>query len=254
MIYNTNRQKEKVEDDLMELAVLGLLEIDGQILQRESKELNQNDTLFPHENRIKFLEKKLHNQERTENFQQFGQKVSRLVPKVAVFFMVLCVGASSVLMVSADARKFLYRLLISEHERYVEIKPDISVKNVFYNLEEYQEAGAKYAPTYIPKGLSLNSMDRGEGSVTAIYKTQNEESPFLLFRQDETADNINIRLDSENVDRMETVVLGDSEGIMIEKNGRTQIVWFVGKTYLKVSGKDIDLEEMLLVAKGIKKL
>lgn len=253
MIYDTRRQSDRVEDELVNLAVLGLLEIKGQTFLRESEERNKTEAAVPGENKVRFLEREIRRRERAEKLRRMGKKLSPFITRAAVIFMALCLSTGSVLIVSADAREFLYKLLIHQHERYMVIEPDRTGYDHFDNLEEYQQAGAKYAPTYIPERLSFHSIEAGRYTILASYQRGDQEHPYLLFSQSKSTGNGETRWDNENLDYMGKVSIGDSEALVITKNGDTAVIWNVGDTMFDVI-TDLPAEEAIKFARGVKSI
>lgn len=255
MKFSTRDQCSQLEDALMSVAALGLLEIEGQKLMQKSRELNAAADIvtLSTENMENFLERRLWQQRQKRRICSFGRTLRPLFVNIAVCFTVLCLGACSVLTVSPDARNVLYEFLISQHERYMEVQPDPNMARHFDHMEEYKEAGCQYAPTYIPEGVSLQAVESGMYTKIASYTNGEAKHPFLDFSQSDASIPGQSRLDSENMDRLEKIIIGDSEGILTVKDDYTSISWYIGDTQFLI-GTDLSTEEAIRFANGVKKI
>ena len=170
---------------------------------------------------------------------------------VSVFFFVCVLSFSSVLAVSAEAREYvkeaLYHLIFEYDERYTAV--GVGNPTGFVDPHLYTWEGA-YAPTYIPEGYvyseEYSDLDYDSGTAFTVYC---KDAKIIVFTQ--SNDSSIAYVDTENADRVEHIVIGESEALLVEKNGSTTITWSCGSKMLMVDGNDVTAE-IIKVAEGIK--
>lgn len=255
MLYSTRKQTEHFEEALVELGVLGLLEIEGQKLLRESAELQEETGDQPAEKTLDAVKRGLWKQKQKTRIARAAGVIRPVFVRAAVVFFAVFLGAGSVIMASANAREVLYRLLFSEHERYIEINPIPQINDSFVDLEEYQAAGATFGPTYVPEGVELIEVSSVPYVTMATYEkqTNNDDYTFMFFSITEMTESAVFRVDSEDADRIERFMVGDSEGLLIVKGEFTGITWYVGNELLDVY-TNLPTEEAIRFAQGIRSL
>lgn len=248
MIYNNEQQLLKLEDELFDLALLGLLEIEGRKLMEERDQLVQRGEYpSPPADQVRRIEKMIRSSERKKVFQSAVRKISPVISKVAVWFLVFFLGTGTVVLASADIREAIYRLIVEQHQRYtqIELQQDDAT-----GQEEYASCGAAYIPTYVPSQVELEGITETRYSIRASYQGGENAELFLIFRQTMPTENAEIRIDTEDADRVESVQVGGSEGLLVEKEGIIQVVWNTGGTVLTVSS-NLGEEETVRFAQGI---
>ena len=123
MIYNNEQQLLKLEDELFNLALLGLLEIEGKKLITEYKQLEEmGESVSPPAAQVNRIEKMIRRSKRKKAVLFSIQKISPIISKIAVWFMVFILGTGTVVFASADIREALYQLIVEQHERYSQIE------------------------------------------------------------------------------------------------------------------------------------
>lgn len=251
MIYNNEQQLLKVEDELFNLALLGLLEIEGRKLIEEKEQMVQRgEYASPPAAQVNRIEKMIRRSKRKKAVLSSIQKISPIISKIAVWFMVFILGTGTVVFASADIREALYRLIVEQHERYSQIEPrqsDLAEQN------EYSNYGMTFIPSYIPSQMELTQIEETKYSINASYQDMDDTSLFLIFRQIKPSEKAEIRVDTEDADRTENIWINESEGLLIEKEGTIQIVWNVKDTVLTVFS-NLNEEEVLRFAHGIQSL
>ena len=111
--------------------------------------------------------------------QAITKKISPIVSKVAVWFLVIFIGTSTAIIASAYIREVVYQLLFKHHERYTQIKPNVSTPDI----SDYLAAGAEFVPTYIPEQLQFDRIESGKYSMTASYVGKEDPELYLDFQQ-----------------------------------------------------------------------
>ena len=181
MIYNNEQQLLKLEDELFDLALLGLLEIEGRKLMEERDQLVQRGEYpSPPADQVRRIEKMIRSSERKKVFQSAVRKISPVISKVAVWFLVFFLGTGTVVLASADIREAIYRLIVEQHQRYtqIELQQDDAT-----GQEEYASCGAAYIPTYVPSQVELEGITETRYSIRASYQGGENAELFLIFRQ-----------------------------------------------------------------------
>ena len=60
-------------------------------------------------------------------------------------------------------------------------------------------------------------------------------------------------MDTENAQSVTEIIINDSQGILVEKDGFSSLTWNEGETFFWVRG-EIDSDELVKIAKSLKKL
>ena len=200
---------------------------------------------------IKLLDKIIRKSERRQRATVVFLLLKKAVVCVSVFLFVCVLSFSSVLAVSAEAREYvkeaLYHLVFEYDERYTAV--GIGETTGFVDPHLYTWEGA-YAPTYIPEGYvySEEHSDISGGSDMSVVIYTNKDK-IISFVQ--SNDSTVIKVDTENADRVEHIMIGKSEALLVVKGDRTHVIWSHGSTMLTVKGYESP-EEIIKVAEGIK--
>ena len=247
MIYNSKQQLLKFEDELFNTALLGLLELEGRRLMEENEQLKA-DGLYqePSTEQIQKIDRMIRNSKRKNRMEKGLRAAVPTVAKAAAGFLVFSLGTSVVFFASADIREALYRLLVSEHERYTQVDPHWEPDS----YEQYTAAGANAVPTYVPKAVKFEGIEKTRYSVNGSYLGTEDPSLYLLFRQIFPTDGAEIHLDTEEADTVSSLRIGNSEGMLVVKDNTTQIMWRVEGLILSVS-TNLSTEEAIRFAEGV---
>lgn len=231
MTYSSQEQLIKFEDELFNLALLGLLEIEGKALWKEDQMLREQGVYddFPNlaDHEVAKIEKMLRKQERKNKVKVALTHLTPVFSKIAVFFMVFWIGTGTVIFASADIQEALYQLIVEHHEKYTQINPGWELSSLPEGYEAFVSAQADFAPTYIPQGLILTGIEEMRYSINASYQGEDNTEIFLVFRQMEPTENAKIHIDTENAEKVQNIVIGNSEGMLVEKENTVQIIWSV---------------------------
>ena len=245
-----------LEEELFHTALLGLLELEGRQLMRENQQLQSQSQHDGSAARLRKLEKQAR---RRQTLRLGCQKVQKAVKPVivhaAVIFLVLSMSAGALLWASADAREILYTLVITQYERYTEINYRRQMQSPRPEEElKYIDAGASFMPTYLPEGLEMGSTEQGRYSYAVTYENPKDPAQWIVFRQVTAAQQLVIQVDTENADSVRWLPIGQSEAMVVVKDGCTQVVWRVGDVFLSVVAEQIPQEEALAFAYGISEI
>lgn len=194
----------------------------------------------------KNIEKIYSKTERRENLSVFWKVSKKLITVAAMVVFVAVVSLSSVVVASAETREAvaeaIYHLMIKEYDRYTEVS--IGNSTGFIDPEIYTWDDA-YGMTYVPDGFNLSGVYKHPGQSIIDYSKENEYFSFLQA-QEASAD-----VDTENAQIVERIIINNSEGLLVVKNGLTQVVWSEKNIYMTIIGT-APTEEIIKVAEGIK--
>ena len=196
-----------------------------------------------HDNTIEKLFKK---KERKENMAILLKFAKKGFVFAASFFFVVVLSLSSVVVAFADVREYvketIYNLVYLHDEKYTQISAGESVG--FVNPELYDWEGA-FAPTYLTAGYAHDSKFDAPGNHSIIY-TNGDKT--IVFAQFETS---NFNIDTENANIIETLIINESEALLVIKGEEVSIGWNIGDTMLYINGYE-SREEIIKIASGIK--
>lgn len=195
----------------------------------------------------KKIEKIYSKTERRENLSVFWKISKKLITVAAMVVFVAVISISSVVVASANARtavaETLYKMLYETTEHYTEIN---SEDPLTYDKNRDEMVG-KYVPTYIPEGFEMTEKYDIPGQYIAVY-SKGEKS--IIFMQTSPG---SYRVDSENAQVMQDIIINDSEALLIVKDGLTTVCLNGEKIMLLIMG-DTDTYTTLEFAEGIKQI
>ena len=133
---------------------------------------------------------------------------------------------------------------IAEGIHNVEDKIGILISD---NAESQQYS--KYKITNIPKGFLLIEQKSNGVDTIHVYKS---EANFISISATQFTgpDNQVIRFDTEDADSIQPIQINESLGLMVLKQGRTQIVWQDSYAFFSVAS-DLPSETVIKIAEGI---
>lgn len=214
-----------------------------QILSEIEEEKKNDDTVVDSKAIVKLYDKK----ERRENLNILWKYSKKLVQFAAMVVFVAIISLSSVVVAFADVREAvvdaIYHLVYEDNERYTEISK--GEYTGFIDQELYNWEGA-YAPTYIPEGFIFIENTTGLDSHTHTYEKGDE---FILIEQKNI--NYTTHIDTEDASLIKEVIINDSVGLLVEKNGLSYVSWSCGDTLFFICG-NISSAEIIRVSEGLR--
>lgn len=235
----------KLDDAVLRLAALGLLEIAGKSYKAEfDANYPEKNIEMPSADKINQIERAIKREERREKLGKIQRVIVPIVAKVAVVFFVFFLGFSTVLITSADAREFFYQLVFTVHDRYSEV---VALDGDNSECKE----NPIYSLNYIPDGLVLEEKIESEGKTIYSYSNSNDNLLIISITNIDFENQNTFRFDTEDADFIEPINIGQSIGLKIVKQGRTQILWQNERTYFAIVS-DLESEDVVQIAKGIK--
>lgn len=244
-MHKDNFELKDLDDAVLKLAALGLLEIAGKSFRAEFEaSYPGGEAGAPPQEKVEQLQRAIKRQERRESFRNIQKVIVPVITKVAVVFLVFFLGFSTVLITSADAREFFYQLVFTVHDRYSEV---VIPEN---HDEEVPKSCYEYNITYIPDGYEKTY--ESVHDYMATYEFEQNINNFITISmiQLSNSDDHVIRFDTEDADTIQPIVINDSLGLLIEKQGDIQIVWQNSWTWFSVVS-NLPSETVIRIAQGI---
>lgn len=244
-IWNRAECQVALDEVLLKTALSSLLEIEGKKLLVEN-EILKNDPRFQLSPEIdKKIQRALRGSEIKKKFRVVGKKAGNLVSKVAVIFLAVFIGLTSTMVVSADFRRVIYNLILSYDERYTQMEANTKYSE-FIDSDAYAWEHT-FAPTVIPSGYVLVSIENHP----TIYQARYEKSDYLYLEFSQMSGNGKTRVDTENAQIVQNILIGDSKALMVEKDGVKMITWQTGDFLLHIESND-QTNTIIDVANNIK--
>lgn len=248
-IWNQDECLTALDDVILKTALSSLLEIEGRQLVEENERL-KNDPRFQLSPEIdQKIQGALRRTEAKQKLRVVGKRAGALVSKVAVIFFAVFMGISSTMAVSAEFRRVIYNLILSYDERYTQIERNTEYTE-FIDSDAYTWVHI-FAPTVMPPEYKLSSISDLETIYTVEYKNNTER--FINFAQMLSTGSGMMRVDTEKAQKVNTIFIGDSEALLVEKDGIITITWQSGNFLLSIITND-EIDIAIDVAKNIKLL
>ena len=235
--------QEEYEDLVFRKVMAIYVQKEGKQILSELKEEKEHDSTVIDTHKIEKLYDK---KERKENWKFILKYSKKALSVAAMVVFVAVISLSSVVVASADVRKALadaiYHLAYEDYDRYTEIK--LGETTGFIDGEQFNWEGA-YAPTYVPEGYVFTKAVGHKGNHFADFS--NGET-YITFSQ---STNSTTQIDSEDAIINESILIGDSKGLLVVKDDTTYVLWNIGDTVLQIFGT-ADTEEIIKMAESIR--
>ncbi len=178
----------------------------------------------------------------------FAFVLKKVISAAAMITFVAIVSLSTVVVASADAREivaeYIYSFAYNESGEITQIRPDAENPDI---IEEETVRG-EWVATYVPEGYVFEGVEEFSSMKITEYKKGEEDSIYL----NESGLTTVAHVDTENADYVERIVIGESEALLVVKNGTTSIDWCTDDTFLSVIG-GADKNEMIAFARGVRR-
>ncbi len=250
MAYNDSLSKQEIQEEYEDLVFRKVMAAyvekeSGRILS-EIEEEKAKDKEKVDGRKIEKLYNKLERRENWHTVLHFSKKALNFA---AMVVFVAIISLSSVVVASAEARESitdaLYHLIYEDNERYTQITKGQSTG--FIDAELYDWEGA-FAPTYIPEGFVFSEKQE-LGSARRITYSCGKQC-FIITQSNGEG---NLRLDTEGAQKVCEIVINNSIGLLVEKDGISSLVWSEGETLFLIN-ETISSGEIISVAEGMKKI
>lgn len=183
------------------------------------------------------------------NLKTAWNTTTKVFPKVATFFFVIFISFT-ILVTSVNAvRATVLNFIIEARKEYTNINLkedglDASQQEISGIPPEWKDV---YVPTFVPAGFRITKAE--SLTFTKIVHYANDHGQLIVFQQHH-GENINIGVDTENA-VSERILINGQEGLLVEKNGRTTLIWH-NNDFLYSLMSEIDKNELIKMAESIK--
>ena len=256
LIWTKSQCMEAFDDLLIKIAMSSFAELEGGKLSKENEQLKRDPEFQLPPDHEKIIRHALKKYDRKKNFVIIRKAASKIITRVAVVFLILTIGFSVPMTVSAEFRRVIYNLFMTTTERYTQIESNRDYTE-FVDSDAYISDIYKYgifAPTVMPTGYHIESIDAFEDTYVVVY-TKSEK--WIVFFQQRNFESSITRVDTENAQRVETVIIGESKALLVVKrspNGTvaSQIIWNIGDYSFHLASEQNNPDELIVIAKNIK--
>lgn len=215
--------QEEYEDTLIRMAFMELAE-------REAMEGDPDEDELPEGIDFKAAEKRhlrlMRRELRRMNFGSDLKRGLRITGKVAVYALAaMFVVTASTLAISREARKGLYKYLISLDEKYTQfVIRDSSGMNI------PEGWNGEYFPTYIPEGFEVCNVFSNISMNYVEYTNIDGK----LFSFDETSTDVVTQIDTEDAELTQNAI-GGIPMFQVIKNEMVSFTWIYDDRYFTVN-------------------
>lgn len=208
----------------------------SELILQEEDELNK--TPIPVESRRRFesmLEQKYKSKLQTKRFHFFSWSPKRIAIAVAACIAVLLLIPASSEAVRGRITQFIRTVFPSFTELKISDYHEIVVGNQIYKL------------TYIPEGYRLTEDQSINGFTSLTYRDSENNALFI----DVSPANAVAGVDTENA-IVKPITIWGEDGFTVQKGSFYSVVWSTEDHLFEVYGSNISLDELILVAKGLR--
>ncbi|MBR5309967.1 MAG: DUF4367 domain-containing protein [Oscillospiraceae bacterium] len=174
--------------------------------------------------------------------------IKKVISAAAMITFVMLVSLSTVVVASADAREtvaeFIYSFAYNETGEVMEIRPNAPLNDT---EKEKDKILGEWVATYIPEGYSFVGVEEFSSMKITEYK-KGDSSIYL----NESGLTTVAHVDTKDADSVERIIIGESEALLVVKNGTTSIDWCTDDTFLSVIG-NAEKNDMIAFARGVRK-
>ena len=208
----------------------------SELILQEEDELNK--TPIPVESRRRFesmLEQKYKSKSQTKRFHFFSWSPKRIAIAVVACIAVLLLIPASSEAVRGRITQFIRTVFPSFTELKISDYHEIVVGNQIYKL------------TYIPEGYRLTEDQSINGFTSLTYRDSENNALFI----DVSPANAVAGVDTENA-IVKPITIWGEDGFTVQKGSFYSVVWSTEDHLFEVYGYNISLDELVLVAKGLR--
>lgn len=170
------------------------------------------------------------------------KKAKTILPKIAVFFMIIILSFATLLTTVEAARVRFFNFMIAVNKKYTRIQV-----NTLPPKRENEELDIQVLVEvlYLPEGFQLKNIEN-LGLIKIIYFSD-EKGQEIEFVQ--VPNGAGAQYDTEDADVKEIIINGYN-GLLIQKNGLVTIVWHDSLYTYDIVGR-IDAAELLKMAESV---
>lgn len=242
----TERQQKyqaQYEEGLIGILVSEYMDVWGEELLTEAEAARQDPALAPSEqDRARFL-KAMDRHYRKQEISAW-LKAGRQALKIAGIVICILSVAFAVSYVTVEAFRIrANNFFIETHSRYTELLPQ---EPGGIDLSDYDEEVVKALPTYLPEGFELTRLDNEGAYITAEYRAGDQ----LITYRKYPIEGGNPRVDTENVDYADHIVINGCEAFLVKKNNKLSLNWYTLEYRYSLRGY-VSEEEIVAIAESV---
>ena len=238
MAEYAEEESEEIEKELLEMPPLS-----DEDIERKKKEF---EAIL---NRSISTSAKEENKPKKKKGITLGFIIKKTISVAAMITFVMFVSLSTVVVASADAREsvaeFIYSFAYNETGEITEIRPNAPAADF---EKEKEKVFGEWVATYVPEGSVFDGVEEFSSMKITEYKKNDDDSIYL----NESGLTTVAHVDTKDADSVERIIIGESEALLVVKNGTTSIDWCTDDTFLSVIGS-ADKNEMIAFARGVRK-
>lgn len=240
-----NMKKEEMSKELLKLASDKYMEERGKFLLEEYSRIDKKNVEQPTEKQMKEFRKICHREFRKKNRSiLFFYKIATSAAVVLLAFNVSAVSVPGVKRVVLNfltsSEKTHTRMNINDGERS---SANEETEQARYKIGVENE----YRVTYLPEGFEIEREEKISGLLKIEYRNNNK---CIFLQQTLESATINIDTEDSNVDYID---INGNNAFLSQKDKVINIVWRVNEYFFSISSEGIDKDELIKMAKSIKK-
>lgn len=238
---------EDYENSLFRLIMHSASEKEGKLLLEEKAALQDDPSNQPSAEAIENFERKLAAHSKKSNTQKRARIFHSFVNKAAIFFLLLIVTFSTVIVSVQALRVQVMNFLIDSRPGYTSFQ--IQDKTSGSSGEKLTVNWTNtYLPAYIPSGYEVDSLTYTEPLKEITYRNQKNKNLLIDFSENDSSNNIEI--DTENAS-VKTIFVNGHKGTLIVKDSQMTVTWKMDHHIFVVCTGE-SMEETLKIAQSVK--
>ena len=233
--------REEYEDFVFKKVMLRYSELESEKIRQENSKNAAPDSETA-EKRKKEIKKLIRRNKMKNGLHFFFSASKKVITAAAMVVLAAAVSLGTSVVASAEVREsiadYLYSLNAVRHDTHTSVSASAN-KEAFFDLESYGD-DCGFAPTFMPEGYEKDE-ELGQ------YSYSNGETYFHISQSENGASH----LDTERAQKVEVVRIGESKGILVQKDEITSVTWSCGIWLLSVRGTATE-EDIIKVARGLR--
>ena len=218
-------------------------EIESRKILEEMEVDNEEDTVD-----IGKIDRLISSHEKKENARYLFSVSKKVFAWIASLILICGISVTSVIAASAEAREYVFDFVITEMEKYTNIK---IIKTD--PLEEELLADAEYIPTFVPAGYELNressSVDKNN-----IFLHYVKDEFFIVFECCDADSYDYLNIDTENGYQSQNIDINGYSATLYVKdysnNEMKNILWQIDDSVFVIRS-NAELDMLIKFAEGI---
>lgn len=210
--YTSKQLAEEYDSIMMKVLLERYMQTEDKCLEQEELNCASDPTIQLTPERRKQFAKQLDESLRKSRQKKFLCSFRKNLSHVAVFFFVVLISCSVIMMSVEAVRLNVFNWIIEMQDKYISIEPTSG-------MDDLDETG-HYLPMYIPEGYTLSGVDNKEIRITTYQNIDQQLIEFYEIPVDAV-----YNLDSEDAQLLEHTIVDGCEAIYISKDGLNTYFW-----------------------------